>query len=93
MTTIFIDNEPLFLEGPPGAFVPLAEVDALEARIAALQAEVARLWAVYQEVYSFLETEGFLNMGPHPPTPYEKKVSELENKLIILFNEKAVGEE
>lgn len=70
------------------------DIEALVAdRLAALQAEETRLWAVYQEVYAFLETEGFLNMGPHPPTPYEKKVSELEHKLIALFNEKAVWEE
>lgn len=36
MTTLFIDGEPeYFADGPPGAFVPLAEVDALEAQIAA----------------------------------------------------------
>lgn len=53
-----------------------------------LEAENERLWAVYKDVYRFLETEGFLNIGQHPATPYEKKVSELEHKLIALFNEK-----
>lgn len=39
MTTLFIDGEPLYLDGPPGPFVPLAEADAMEGRIAALVAE------------------------------------------------------
>lgn len=57
MTTLFIDGEPkYFSDGPPGAFVPLAEVDALEAQIAAyilslegLAAELDGLRAALQQ--------------------------------------------
>lgn len=66
-----------------------AAIDYTAAQIAALQAENARLWAVYQDVYSFLESEGFMNITTgQPPTPYERKVSELIHKLLDLFNEK-----
>lgn len=38
MTTIFIDNEPHTFAGPPGVFVPMEQLDALEDRIAVLTA-------------------------------------------------------
>lgn len=39
MTTIFIDDEPVTIEGPPGLFIPLKMYDALQAQLAALTAE------------------------------------------------------